>query len=367
MKPKILEDKIIELKKSFDNIEIRFNDIELILKAIDFKIEKLNQLYSNLIKNNKNNPIKIISLDSFNFQVKVIVFNFQNQKKYYNLISNRIYCDFYRLFNNIISYVKETIDENLIEKLKVRYDYPKYDFLNLFKPYEISEIKEIFLEAINVLTFLYSWFKMQKTEYKTYQMKNKSGIEIENILFTYEHNLVNISQKINFYCKFIEYFVKLHLKYLDRLLNSLKSIKSQIESDFELDETIFMKTEKTESSEIDNDYESESVGDDSVDLDLYSNKSPIKQNSFYHKLEDNIKLIEQKELETIPENQITIENLEDNDKIEMKEEIKEIKDEIKEIKEEKTDEKKEEIKDNLSVKSSSSTKSNKLKMLKINQ
>ena len=135
MKPKILEDKIIELKKSFDNIEIRFNDIDLIFKSINFKIEKLNQLYANLIQNNKNNPIKIISLDSFNFQVKVIVFNFQNQEKYYNLISNRIYCDFYRLFNNIISYVKETIEDNLIEKLKVRFDFPKYDFLNLFKAY----------------------------------------------------------------------------------------------------------------------------------------------------------------------------------------------------------------------------------------
>ena len=211
---------------------------------------------------------------------------------------------------------------------------------------------------------------MQKTEYKTYQMKNKSGIEIENILFTYEHNLVNISQKINFYCKFIEYFIKLHLKYLDRLLSSLKNIKSQIENDFELDETMFMKTEKTESSEIDNDYESDSVsvGDESYEVELYTNKSPVKQNSFQTKIKEeevnqtsvNQPLIKEEEVTQTSVNQPLIKEEEVIQKSVNQPLIKE------EIKVENL----EDIKDNLSVKSSFSNKSNKnnkSKILKLNQ
>ena len=91
------------MKTVFESIITRHTEIKESFKLINDKRNKLETLYKQLI--NDNNTI-IDTLDIFNFQIRLISsdINYLNQK--YAMISNRIYCQYFKIYLQIILFKK---------------------------------------------------------------------------------------------------------------------------------------------------------------------------------------------------------------------------------------------------------------------
>ena len=82
---------------------------KLIYEKKDIITENLNKLkttYNNLIKHNSK-KIFLFCLDSFYFQYKILNMELENLNRFIILINNRMYGDYYKLYNIIMMQTKE--------------------------------------------------------------------------------------------------------------------------------------------------------------------------------------------------------------------------------------------------------------------
>ena len=98
--------------------------------------------YSEFIKNNKN-KLFVFGLDSFHFQSKLIDVEYDDMKRLFLAINNRMYCEYFKLYKIITEYVYENInDKKITEIIKVN-NFPVYKDLEPFKEYSFETTTEI--------------------------------------------------------------------------------------------------------------------------------------------------------------------------------------------------------------------------------
>lgn len=250
-KNKEMDNKISELKVKFSDIREARDEIKRIFEILTNKIIKLNSLYDDFSKQNKNS-IFVFGLDSFNFQTKLIDKEFEQMYEYYKLIANRMYCDYYKLYGLIKEYIcSDTLDINknnnllaTIEQISQK-KYPKYDYIDMKKTYLFETTNSLFNDIISIIGSLHDYSKTNNMELKTYRSKIDSGLNINNFIHTFTYQNSIMSEKILLFVKYIDFFLQLHTKYYTRFITKLKIMFGQINHDIQIDDNTFNKREQT--------------------------------------------------------------------------------------------------------------------------
>jgi len=229
-----MDTKLSNLKSDFTKIITIKEETIKIFDELDSKILKLKEIYGEFIKNNKNN-LFVFGLDSFHFQGKLIDIEFEEMKKLFAVINNRIYCEYFKLNNIIIQYIDENIeDKKMLEVAKVN-NYPVYKDLEPFKIYEFDIIKDIHENIINSINSINTFLVNKNYELKSLQIKNSVGFNIDNFVHTFNFNNIMIKEKLQLFVTYIEFFHKMHFKYLKRFAAKMQLMISQINNDIKLD------------------------------------------------------------------------------------------------------------------------------------
>ena len=166
-----------ELNNSFETIKEYKNDIENILGYITNKVEELNVIYNNYLKEINDKLTYRISLDTFNFQTKLIDIENNNNNKLFNLFFNRIYGDYYKLYKKLIEYVKNNIT---VIKIVNNNTYPKYKDLDQLTNYSFDLTQSIFTDILNILNELNNYIIKENHNVREIQKKQNNGININN-------------------------------------------------------------------------------------------------------------------------------------------------------------------------------------------
>ena len=136
-------DQSQQIQQNFNFIKELRNQVILCFNSLEIKQQRLKTTTMDFISNNKHN-LFIFGLDSFQFQSKLIDYEYNDMRKYYFALNNRMYCEYYKLYKLILQYVEETIRSNKnIELLKMKNIFPVYKDLEPFKQYEFEMIVEI--------------------------------------------------------------------------------------------------------------------------------------------------------------------------------------------------------------------------------
>jgi hypothetical protein len=160
-------------------------------------------------------------------------------------ITNRMYCDYYKLFKIIIEYVNCYVpDKKLSELIKVNDHFPVYKDLEPFKQYDFHHIQSLHEVIIVILTYLNTFIINKEHDLKVYQTKNKIGLNIDSFVNTFNFNNTVMKEKTTLFITYIEFFHKLHTKYMKRFTMKLQLMMSQINNDIKLDNPNETKTTK---------------------------------------------------------------------------------------------------------------------------
>ena len=222
---------------NFDKIKTDFNEITLINTELDSKkvvinekLEQLKTTYNNLIKAN-NKKIFLFCLDSFYFQYKVINIELDNLTRFSTLITNRMYGDYYKLYNIIIAQIS---DKNIrIKSASENKKFQIYKDLDPFHEYTIPQISEVHDAILEVILDLNRHYNQLEQSTYNYSANNHVGISITNFINTLEYENVLIREQINLYINYLSFFHASHKKHLTKIYHQFKTFEMEIEHDLE--------------------------------------------------------------------------------------------------------------------------------------
>jgi hypothetical protein len=144
---------IEKLKTHFNNIITLKQEVSKIKIIVSNKLSDLKKVYNDLTKTNCKKTL-LFCLDSFYFQYKTFTLEMEHIDRFRALMNNRMYCDYYKLYNIILDFIKENktdleIDEQIVKT------YPVYKDLEPFQEYKVEDIKDLHSNILILINQLY--------------------------------------------------------------------------------------------------------------------------------------------------------------------------------------------------------------------
>lgn len=253
-----IEKRLNDLKISFTKItDVKNEDLNT-FSILEIKMSKLKELYKEFVNNNKNN-LFVFGLDSFRFQSKLIDIEYDDMKRLFLAITNRMYCEYFKLLKIIVEYIKESIDDKkLLDFIKVNDNYPVYKDLEPFKKYDFEIIQNLHELLLTLLSSINNILMTKDYDLKMYKNKNNFGLNIDNFVNTFNFNNIMMREKIILFITYLEFFHKLHNKYFKRFTTKLQLMYSQITHDIKFDDN--EESKKTKNTDMLNHLEDDEVG-----------------------------------------------------------------------------------------------------------
>jgi hypothetical protein len=290
----------MDMDKRINNLKINFtkvidlkNENIKMFETLEGKIGQLKIIYSEFIKSNKQN-LFIFGLDSFHFQGKLIDIEYDDMKRLYAAITNRIYCEYFKLYKIVVDYIIENItdDKKMVELINVnKNNYPIYKDLEPFKQYDFEIIQSLHETIIALLSSIHNYFLNKEHDLKQHQRKNATGLNIDNFIHTFNYNNVVLREKLTLFVTYIEFFHKLHTKYFTRFTTKMQLFTSQILHDIKFEDSVEMHKMKRKSM-------IETLINDNTDNNILNdlknsiNDAPTTPTSSLTNLDDNIKNVQ---------------------------------------------------------------------------
>ena len=230
-----MEQRVNILKGQFSEISSIINDNEKIFRLLESRIVRLKTTYEEFIITNKD-KLFVFGLDSFHFQGKLIDIEYDDMVRMYNAILNRMYCEYYKLYKIVIQYINDSVKDSKIKEMSKLNSFPVYRDLEPFKQYGFETIQSLHENILELILSVGSYLHNKESELSKYQSKNSIGLSIDNFVSTFRYNNVMMEEKIILFIAYIEFFHKMHGKYLSRFLTKIKLMYSQVSYDIRFDD-----------------------------------------------------------------------------------------------------------------------------------
>ena len=232
-----INERISGLKNEFSEILfLKRENSQLFEKSYD-KIKKLKEWYNNYVKENHDH-LFIFGLDSFHYQGKIIDTEYDDMKRLYQSITNRMYCEYYKLYQIIVEYTEKVVkDKKVSDVVASNNNFPKYMDLEPYRQYGTETISQLH----DIIVLLFSSIKgvidKKHEELDMHRAKNKIGINIDNFIQTFHFEIMIMEQKLSLFLSYMEFFHKMTMKYLKRFTSKMNLFSSQIDHDIRLEPT----------------------------------------------------------------------------------------------------------------------------------
>ena len=227
--------KIDKLRNDFENIITLKREISKVKTLVSNKITQLKAVYNDMIKTN-HKKIFLFCLDSFFFQYKTFAMEIEHIDRYRALLNNRMYCDFYKLHNIVVAYIRDNRPELNVDELDSK-TFPHYKDLEPFQEYKLDDIKDIHMNILQLINRIYDKCSANDDEIDSYNEKNVIGFSISNFLNTlgYENQLLR--DQVNLFVNYISFFHIAQRKQLNRLCNRLQEFYKEVEDNIHINRT----------------------------------------------------------------------------------------------------------------------------------
>jgi hypothetical protein len=229
-------------QKEMEIIQAKFKEIIQFRSKITGLFEHLEErqdtlqtIHDELIKLNTS-KLFVFSLDSLQFQQNMIRIESNNMKQIYEILSNRLYGDYYKLYqlikNNIDS--NKNINKSLF-KLPVNHSYPKYKDLDIYCEYDFSHVEQLFRDIEQLVDSYRLYNNSLYSQLDGYREKQKEGLNINNFVFAFENCANDVKNTTNLFVKTFEHFTNIHKNYLHKFLLRMNTFNAEVSKDIKVE------------------------------------------------------------------------------------------------------------------------------------
>jgi hypothetical protein len=258
------------MKDRFLEINALRKQIQDLFHRLEEKKKAMKDNYSDLVSSNDSH---FFGLDSFRFQVKLT----ENELTFLNdqfiLIDNRLYCDYYKLYNHVYDYYVEHLPHGVVKSV-----FPIYKDLQPTKVYEPELVHKLYRDIILLIHKAHETLEQQHRKRESEKRLTTSGIHIGN----YVHNRIFadtlIKTNIQLFEEYLNTYFIYHMTFLVNLKDRLGMfldhvLRKQPEQACNVDEVDddFMRVAKTISEPI-----SETKSEDVLQIVIHSDGKPVE-------------------------------------------------------------------------------------------
>jgi len=248
-----MEEQINNLKNDFTKIVDSIQQISSVFEKLEVKIANITSCYTNLIETNKD-KMYVCSLDSFRFQIALLDREFDENKTFFKVINNRIYCEYYKFCKTMCEYIYENYSEPCllnVAKAITETNLPVYDAVDPKKEYGMCFVLTIHDNIVELFKSLYNHLQNKENELKGHSVKKKMGLNIDNFVFTFDYNNSVIRDKIKMLLDYMNFFHTMHFKNLTLMSKKLFIMVKEIKTDLYLeDDDNYFDSESDDEKEI---------------------------------------------------------------------------------------------------------------------
>ena len=238
-----METTLVKLKSEFNHIINIRNNVKNVFDTLQVRINRLRQIYSEFIKTNKNEMF-VFGLDTFHFQSKLIDIEYDDMKRLFLAINNRMYCEYFKLHKIIVEYISKNVNDKKVTELVKINNFPIYKDLEPFKEYKFEMILDLHENILNLLSILMSILNNKENELTIHKTKLNIGLNIDNFITSFNFNINVMREKIMMFITYIEFFHKMHSKYLKRFSNKIQLMYTHINNDIKFDDSVEISKNK---------------------------------------------------------------------------------------------------------------------------
>ena len=224
--------QIEKLKTNFNNLITVKKEIAKVKLILADTLNQLKSVYNDLIRTNTK-KIFLFCLDSFYFQYKTFVLEMEHIDKTRTLVNNRMYCDYYKLYNLICAYIKENKSEISLTDLELK-TYPAYKDLDPFLEYKIEDIRALHDNILHIIDTLYLQTQTKTDDIVNYSDRRHIGFSISNFLNTLEYENRVLKEQIALYVNYMSFFHISQKKQLNRLLVKIQEFNKEVEENIHI-------------------------------------------------------------------------------------------------------------------------------------
>lgn len=221
---------IENLKGTFNNLLTLCKDIYCKKDELNNKLSTLKTNYNNLISTN-NKKIFLFCLDSFYYQYKLYSIEMENISKFITLLNNRMYGDYYKLYNIIILQFKEK-NADFSGFINSKKQIP-YKDLEPTIEYSIDVIEEIHNDILQVIDNIHQYCLEKEKKITEYNEGLMYGFSITSFINTLEYENSIMREQITLYCNYVEFFHNIQHDNLHRLYSKINNFKNDIDENMQ--------------------------------------------------------------------------------------------------------------------------------------
>ena len=172
------ENTIQQFNQNFLNIIKINNECFTNKTTLKQNLSVMKEKHTKINKNNK--PIFLFCLDSFLYQYKIFAFNLDNFNKLWILHNNRMYGDYYKLYNIIVKYMKSDNKFNMNDLSGNT--FPIYKELDQDKEFNIDDITNVHNAILELIKQISIVINSNNNEISNYNLTNN--------YYLYQHLIV---------------------------------------------------------------------------------------------------------------------------------------------------------------------------------
>ena len=237
-----------ELKKQLTELLNLKRESDDIIYNLTAKRDLISNQYFEIMRNNSYKDITF-GLDSLTFQRMIINKNYDHLTDSIKIITNRIYGDYFRLYNIIIKLTESKASlKKFLENSKKTIKHQSYKDLEIRKQYTESDINIIFSDIVDTIHISYQHLNNINESLDVYKDKLKFGLNIDNFINSLEDNTLVVINKLNLFSRYVYSLCNFHKKYLNNFLKKAKIFLDDITKELQFDEKVSVDVDKLDKS-----------------------------------------------------------------------------------------------------------------------
>jgi hypothetical protein len=219
-----------KLKSDFQDILKVQLDVQTHKSVIIKQIQDLKGVYNDLVKTNTK-KIFLFCLDSFYFQYKTLVIQMEDLCKHVTHINNRMYGDYYKLYNIILLQTAESNIEVRSVVAEFHKKYQPYKDLEPFHEYKLSDIISLHADILKIMNYLFQHYSGKEQNVMSYSDNTKVGMSITSFLQTLEYENTLLREQIGLYVNYLTFFHNSQKVYLTKIYEKIQGFQQEIETE----------------------------------------------------------------------------------------------------------------------------------------
>jgi hypothetical protein len=213
-----MSNTIESLRTDFmENINIYLDLLEK-RDVVSEKVSSMKERYNELVKQN-NKPMFLFCLESLFFQYKILNLEMENYYKSSSLIENRIYGDYYKLYNMIVIQCNENniqLDIDTNESI-----LPIYKDVDPFFKYRLEDIERVHERILSVIDIMNKLNTTKKEIVQNYRENIAVGFSLKLFLQTLDYEIYLIQDQIQLFINYVIFYHSSQRTYLEKLVKKI--------------------------------------------------------------------------------------------------------------------------------------------------